>query len=113
MESVQAQFKIKRSQWQDHINQQKQSGLSQAEYCRRKHLDYDQFSYYKKTSYKKLEQKAQSTLDDFIPATIASGQATTSFIKFCISQPDGCTLSWEADWQPQQLAQFIANWRAS
>ena len=39
--------------WQTHIKECSQSGLSQAEYCRRNHLKIKSFVYYKSKSKKK------------------------------------------------------------
>jgi hypothetical protein len=42
------QLKLKRSYWKDHIDSWQDSGLSQAEYCRRHNLKHHQLVYWKK-----------------------------------------------------------------
>ena len=67
-----------KSEWTRHINRQRDSTLSRAEYCRQHDLDYNRFGYHLKAFKAKSKPtlqanpEAPASLNDFIPVTIAT-----------------------------------------
>lgn len=106
--------------WSHHIQALHDSGLSRAEYCRQTGLDYDQFGYYRR----KLRDDSPTTqLDgainindqyessDFVPIVLPN-RIQNLKSEFTLTQTDGSTLSWSADWTPQQILEFAMGWNA-
>jgi len=74
------QLEQKRSYWKQQIEQWQQTGLTQAEYCRRNNLKHHQLVYWKKRYLKTQTEVsfAAVQLEDFldIPATTDQGSLT-------------------------------------
>ena len=104
----------KRALWFNHINAQKQSGLSRNQYCLRHGLNYDQFGYYAKISPQlnspELNVTQATTPSDFIPLNVVRQHTATN--QFTLTHPDGSTLSWTTAWSPAQVLDFVSGWRA-
>jgi hypothetical protein len=57
----------KKTYWLNHINQWRESGLTQAEYCRKENINYQSFSWWKIKGHK---GKSKKEVMSFVPAVI-------------------------------------------
>jgi hypothetical protein len=118
--SKKAKADSKPNYWNDHLHRFKKSGLSRAAYCREHALNYDQMGYYLKKAKADSSSAApensttnyiNNTIGDFIPVQVTP--AAPPMIELTLSQPDGAELRWSAHWGPQQVIEFIKQWRAA
>ncbi|MDA1149063.1 MAG: hypothetical protein O2937_03505 [Bacteroidetes bacterium] len=111
----------KKLAWQKHFIDQKQSGLSRAEYCRRHKLSYDNFQYHLKRIRvaKPLTDKLSKDSTRQEPADMISFKVDhltpevnkqVSSIELSL-QSQGQTLSVKTHWTTAQLLEFITAWR--
>jgi hypothetical protein len=98
------QLEQKRSYWKQQIEQWQQSGLTQAEYCRRNNLKHHQLAYWKKRCLK--TQSAVSfaavQLEDLLDIPAAADQASLAVV---IDNPFKVEVT--AGFDPQLLRQVI------
>jgi len=98
------QLEQKRSYWKQQIEQWQQTGLSQAEYCRRNNLNHHQLVYWKKR-YLKTETDvsfAAVQLEDLLDMPAAADQASLTVV---IDSPLKVEIT--EGFNPQLLRQLI------
>lgn len=98
---MQRQDREKHEFWGAHIKDWQQSGLSQADYCRRNNLRDHQLTYWKKRILKR-EQKVS-----FIPLVI-SGQQSSNQRGIRVTTPNGFTIEIDGGIDALMLEKLIA-----
>ena len=98
------QLEHKRTYWKQHIESWQQTGLSQAEYCRRHHLKHHQLVYWKKRFVKSETQVsfAALKLDDLLDRPWLAQPAT-----LCLVFNEQFKIEIRAGFDAQLLRQLI------
>jgi hypothetical protein len=93
-----------RGEWFSHVEQQEQSGLTQAEYCKQHYLVACRFSYYRQ-----LVRKQKINLpisSSFIPV-VSTPPANTQSAEIRVELPNGFRCYVPSQINPVQLKHFI------
>jgi hypothetical protein len=91
-----AEQSTRREQWQDIVEKQEKSGLSQAEYCKQNNIVISQFTYYRgliKTS----KLTASPRLNVFIPVKINKVENPSSEIRILLPNGFHCFIPSQID----------------
>jgi hypothetical protein len=92
--------------WKTHLESWKNSGLSQAEYCKRNNLKPVTFSYWKCRQKNEANQSSGFVAVN-IPKTIAKSKYNASD-SFRIDLPDGMKLTFSIQTAPERIAKIIS-----
>jgi hypothetical protein len=90
----------KRSDWEHHLEQWQQSGLSQRAYCRKHQLNPHRFYYWRRRILKPQTQVS------FLPVTLpADTPRQPQLVR--ILMPNGCAMELEGRAEPEQLERLV------
>lgn len=92
--------------WQVLVNQQKQSGLTQREFCKEQQLTLSTFAYYSSVFGNKNKKQKESTNNNFIPIEIKKTSKGRS-VKLKIIFPNGVKCFLPEDLEINKIKKFI------
>lgn len=95
----------KRARWQELVNRQKQSGLTQKEFCKEQQLTLSTFVYYASVFGNK-KKKHKNPNNNFIPIEIQSS-AKSKVLELKIIFPNGVQCFLSEDLESNKIKKFI------
>lgn len=101
---------IKRAQWRNHINDWKQSGLSQKAFCKSRGLKADQLSYYRQSFARADAERTCQGAPSFAPLRVSSEIVDTNVSThpaFKLHLRSGCVLDIRANYDVSALHQLF------
>lgn len=90
--------------WQNLVEEQENSGLSQKEFCKQQNLILSQFVYYR-SRLKKKERSDQSNSDVFVPIKINSSSTLSFEVRIVL--PNRFQCYFPCHLEPSQIKRFM------
>jgi hypothetical protein len=96
----------RRAKWQALVNQQKQSGLTQKEFCKEQQLTLSTFAYYSSIFGNKNKKQEEIPNNNFIPIAIKHSEKPKN-VKLKIIFPNGMKCLLPQDLEINTIKKFI------
>jgi len=96
----------RRAKWRALVNQQKQSGLTQREFCKEQQLKLSTFAYYASVFSNKKKNSEKISNNNFIPVEIRNSSKHKA-VKLKIIFPNGMTCFLPEDLEINTIKKFI------